>query len=262
MSDPTKIPQLHAYRKFGSMREVARYHLGPLYVKYRQRYLLSQWRNSAHSGFFDWDWKKIPYNRIALINFLRAGKPDGKYLEIGCDENAVFHAIPAVYKVGVDPTRGGTHRMTSDAFFARNNEKFDVVFIDGLHTYEQVRQDVINAMKCLEAGGWVALHDLLPRNWIEEHVPIISLGDWNGDVWKVAFELANTEGVEFKLLKIDRGVGVFRLTSPGAQLSDMRRTLQSTRFSYLFDHIGDLPLVEWQEAFAWIQSCSHQNDRC
>lgn len=31
--------------------------------------------------------------------------------------------------------RGGTHRMTSDAFFATNEEQFDLVFIDGLHHY-------------------------------------------------------------------------------------------------------------------------------
>ena len=39
--------------------------------------------------------------------------------------------------VGVDPLLGGTHRMTSDAFFAANADAFDLIFIDGLH---QVRR--------------------------------------------------------------------------------------------------------------------------
>ena len=55
------------------------------------------------------------------------------YLEIGCADNDLFDAVMAGRKVGVDPLRGGTHRLTSDAFFAGyDGEPFDVVFIDGL----------------------------------------------------------------------------------------------------------------------------------
>ena len=36
-------------------------------------------------------------------------------------------------KIGVDPVSGGNLRMTSDHFFKENKEKFDLIFIDGLH---------------------------------------------------------------------------------------------------------------------------------
>ena len=53
--------------------------------------------------------------------------------------------------------------MTSDEFFELNNEKFDFVFVDGLE-HDQVRRDVENALRCLNPGGYIALHDMLPRN--------------------------------------------------------------------------------------------------
>ena len=43
-----------------------------------------------------------------------------KYLEIGCDQNEVFSQVKIENKIGVDPVSGGTHRMTSDKFFASN----------------------------------------------------------------------------------------------------------------------------------------------
>ncbi|MBP0574550.1 class I SAM-dependent methyltransferase, partial [Mycobacterium tuberculosis] len=89
-------------------------------------------------------------------------------------------------------------RMTSDAFFATNTENFDVVFIDGLHEYAQVRRDVVHALGCLAAGGWIALHDMLPRGWREQHVPRLSRS-WNGDCWKIAVELSHSPDVEFRI---------------------------------------------------------------
>ena len=234
-----------------------RYHLSPLYRHVRQNYLLNKWKKHSFQNSFDWNWKAENYNRIALVNLLRSGKPDGNYLEIGCDENAVFDSVPAKYKVGVDPEKGGTLRMTSDDFFLSNKQKFDVIFIDGLHIYEQVRKDVINSINCINDGGWIALHDMLPRNWIEEHVPIISLGDWNGDVWKVAFELANTDGIDFKLLKIDRGVGVIRMSRPNVKLTDLRKKLDHERFEYLYANLSKLPLASWEEAYDWIKTSRH-----
>ena len=64
----------------------------------------------------------------------------------------------------------------SDDFFKTSKDKFDVIFIDGLHTYDQVRRDVINSIKHLKEGGYIALHDMLPRNWKEQHIPIITGG--------------------------------------------------------------------------------------
>jgi hypothetical protein len=224
-----------------------------LHKRIRQRILLAKWRQNYSPKAFDWDWKRTNFNRIALVNLLCAARPGGDYLEIGCQGNALFDSVPAGRKVGVDPEGGGTHRMTSDAFFRGNTDSFDVVFIDGLHTYEQVRRDVVHAMACLRPGGWIALHDMLPRDWLEEHVPRLTIGVWTGDVWKVAFELASSPGIDFRLVKIDCGVGVFRLTDPRALLVDRRAELERERFAFLYDNLQALPLVDWPEAYRWIR---------
>src|SRR5262245_51679804 len=145
----------------------------PIVLRSRRAFLQAKYKHHAYEKTFDWDWSKISYNRIALVNLLTSKFPDCRYLEIGCEWNSLFHAVSAKTKTGVDPERGGNVRKTSDDFFRTNNEIFDVIFIDGLHTYDQVRRDVINSIKCLGPGGWIAMHDLLPRTWIEEHVPRI-----------------------------------------------------------------------------------------
>jgi len=205
---------------------------------------------------FNWKWEDIHFNRIALVNLLCASKLDGNYLEIGCQGNILFDAVPIINKIGVDPKMGGTHKKFSDDFFKNNTECFDVIFIDGLHVYDQVRRDVINSIKFLKPGGWVAIHDMLPENAISEHVPIISSGPWSGDVWKVAFELASSTGIEFKLIKIDCGVGLFRVVDPKATLNNLGHLLQDKRFQYLHENINQLPLVSWEHAYKWIRDNS------
>ena len=68
-----------------------------------------------------------------LINALIVELGCRTYLEIGCKDNSTFDKVNVERKVGVDPERGGTLRMTSDAFFASDTQKFDIVFVDGLH---------------------------------------------------------------------------------------------------------------------------------
>jgi hypothetical protein len=205
---------------------------------------------------FDWNWERINFNRIALVNLLCASKLDGSYLEIGCQGNNLFNSVPMLSKIGVDPESGGTHRAYSDDFFGANSMYFDVIFIDGLHIYEQARRDVVNAIKFLKPGGWVAIHDVLPDDAVSEHVPIISSGPWCGDVWKVAFELASTSGIDFKVIKIDAGIGLLRVINADAQVTDLGHVLQDKRFQYLYENVGQLPLLEWEEAYKWIRTHS------
>ncbi len=195
------------------------------------------------------------FNRIAVVNLLLNKFEDPADLQIGCASDGLFNSVPVQKKTGVDPSSGGNVRKTSDAFFATNNDRFDVVFIDGLHTYEQVRRDVTNSIKSLNVGGWIALHDMLPRNWIEQHVPPIVSGEvWTGDVWKVAFELKETNGLEFNILKIDHGVGVIKVLDAKAVLTDLRDDLLYKEFSYYYENIDKLPIAEWNDAQEWLRS--------
>ncbi len=221
----------------------------------REAALERRWRANAWAARFDYDWAAIPYNRIALVNLLLSGRPEARYLEIGCAGDELFNAVMAPVKVGVDPVRGGTHRMTSDAFFeSSSGAPFDVIFIDGLHLYDQVRRDLVHALAALKPGGWIAMHDMLPRDWKEEHVPQIQSRGWTGDGWKCAFELAETPDIAFRLIAMDHGVAVLRPTQPGIVLADCRAELAPARFSYLETHRHRLPLVDWDEGLAWVRA--------
>jgi len=224
-------------------------------LKQEQDYKKLQKDHAEHASDveYDWNWKDVNFNRIALINYLlpKVGGYDAQYLEIGCNDNMLFDCVPCANKIGVDPTAGGTHRMTSDDFFAQNDRKFDFIFVDGLHHYEQIHRDAANAMRSLKPGGWIAFHDLLPRNWREHHVPRIQ-DAWTGDGWKVAYELSKTEGVDLRIFHIDHGVGAMRLTDPDAVPVDLSGELAEAPFSYFVDIKDDLPIVKWDEGIAWI----------
>ncbi len=218
--------------------------------------LAKQFSAHADPRKFDWNWREINFNRVALVNYVVSRLPrDASYLEIGCARNVLFDAVPLADKTGVDPVAGGTERMTSDAFFETNAKLFDFVWIDGLHEYQQVHRDLENSLRFMKPGGWIGLHDLLPRHWKEEHMPRISAG-WTGDVWKVAFEIMRTHGLDFRIVFIDHGVGLVKVAPDHAPLADLRDELAEARFGYLYENVSELPLRSWDEAIAWIESFS------
>ena len=93
------------------------------------------------------------YHRWDLIEYLIKKNNYSDYLEIGCDQDQLFSKIKINNKKGVDPVSGGNIRKTSDDFFKVNDEMFDIVFIDGLHTYDQVKKDILNSVDCLKENG-------------------------------------------------------------------------------------------------------------
>jgi hypothetical protein len=227
----------------------------------RSKYVALRYRGhpAASPVTLPWQWNDKP-NRIALVNLLLHDRVAGDYLEIGCDTDVLFNSVAVAHRVGVDPARGGTVRKKSDDFFAGNTKRFDVVWVDGLHTYDQAHRDIVNALAVLKPGGWIGIHDMLPRNWVEAHVPrLIPDGAWSGDVWKVCFELVAATGLEFRIVNIDRGVGVIRATAEQPSVPDLSGKLDAATFSYLADHVGELPVIEWDAAFAWITTSKHQN---
>ena len=176
------------------------------------------------------DWNKILFNRVSFITAATQKFSDCRYLEIGCDDNICFNSIPVINKIGVDPDRGGNIKDTSDNFFKNNKNRFDVIFIDGLHIYEQCRRDVINALKVLDKNGYIFLHDMTPRNWAEENVPRLKNTLWTGDIWKVAIELSKTKGIDFFVINADMGVGVLRKKEENIVYHDDFENLKDLKF--------------------------------
>jgi hypothetical protein len=137
------------------------------------------------------------------------------YLEIGCDGDELFSfsrelGAFTTRMVGVDPARGGTHRMTSDAFFAANTDQyFDLIFIDGLHEADQVFRDIQNALRWLSPNGTILLHDSNPRSYGAAQ-KTDNGGAWNGDTWKAVVSMRLHPHVEVVVLDVDYGVAVMR----------------------------------------------------
>ena len=214
-----------------------------------RKFLKIKYISHSHGKIFNWNWDNESYNRIALVNYLinKTGGLESNYLEIGCQKNTLFHSVSSLNKIGVDPVSGGTHRMTSDEFFDNNKKKFDVIFIDGLHHYEQVKKDTINSLNSLKKNGWIALHDFLPSSWEEQHVPRIS-NDWTGDCWKLALELNKSTGINFKIIKIDRGIGLIRKETNNWNIPDQSKYLKTAQFDIFVKKVDGLPIFTFEEA--------------
>ena len=147
--------------------------------------------------------------RWDLIQFIIDKYEFKTYLEIGCDKDQSFSKIKVNKKVGVDPISGGTIRSTSEQFFKNNNENFDIIFIDGLHHYKQVINDIKNSLHILNNHGFILVHDCLPNSLAQQAVPRYR-GYWNGDVWKSITELRTYNDLDIFTSQIDFGVAVIR----------------------------------------------------
>jgi SAM-dependent methyltransferase len=149
-------------------------------------------------------------DHIQLLNLLVETNSYKSYLEIGCAYDECFNRIVAPNKTGVDPVRGGTIRATSDDFFSTNTSTFDLIFIDGLHHYEQVIKDFENARKCLNPGGTIVLHDCNPSCKEEqEREKVVSA--WTGDVWIAVLYIRGIEDVDIAVGDFDHGCGIVKM---------------------------------------------------
>jgi len=236
-----------------ALKELYWYIRGPLAQELGWSRQLKRSQKGQSTVVFDHDWSQMRNNRISVINRVIAGlKPPVQYLEIGCAFNDCFNSIMAKDKIGVDPVQGGTVRATSDEFFAANTKTFDVIFIDGLHTYEQCRQDAMNAFRCLKKGGFVLFHDMLPRNWREEHIPRVQM-DWTGDVWKVGVELMQSKGLDFRIIEIDNGVGVAKKIEDDVSYHEAHGSLVKATFDDYVNIRPKLPIYSYSDSFDWFE---------
>lgn len=141
----------------------------------------------------------VYYDVLNVLHHLLAPQA---YLEIGVWKGASL-ALSSSRTIGVDPEPmleqdvAGTkpwlklYRMTSDAFFheCRRDEvlegaDLELVFIDGMHHFENVLRDVANAERWSSPHGLIAVHDVLPGavDWaLREPVNL----SWTGDVWRI-----------------------------------------------------------------------------
>jgi hypothetical protein len=151
--------------------------------------------------------------RHDLLNALLRQFPAPRYLEIGVHKAETFRFINSAERVAVDPmfmfdteaADFGEPRPTyfpcaSDQYFEQHvdvTRPFDVVFIDGLHTFEQTFRDFTNALNCTSASAFIVLDDIGPSDFVEaapmelyhkiQPVYAPTTTGWMGDVFKMMF---------------------------------------------------------------------------
>jgi hypothetical protein len=158
--------------------------------------------------------------RTEIINKLIQSRGYKFYLEIGCENpNNNFNKIKCEIKESVDPylecppyltlkkfqrfAQLVTYKMTSDQFFEQNRNKYDIIFLDGLHFEDQAALDIVNGMKCLNKEGLIVVHDCLPPKEKFQNEKRTTL-KWNGSVWKAVASL-NQLDVLFHVIDTDYG---------------------------------------------------------
>ena len=146
-------------------------------------------------------------SRMQIVQEIINIKKFDSYLEIGTFNDELFSFIKCKKKIGIDPFSGGTHRMTSDEYFKKFKDKFDLIFIDGLHHYNQVEKDIYNSLKILNDNGILLMHDCLPQSLSAQAIPRTETV-WNGDVWKVFVKMRTDPNLDCYTCCADHGIGV------------------------------------------------------
>lgn len=147
-----------------------------------------------------------------------------EYLEIGVWTGDTFKHINSRNKDGVDPGQYCecsfvNYKMTSDEFFFTHcKKKYDIIFIDGLHTAYQVSKDIKNSISFLNGGGFIILDDVYPHcEYEQEALNLRKSGPQAGDVWKSVYNIlddliAMSEKMYF-VENTERGSLIFKIKS-------------------------------------------------
>ncbi|SDD22550.1 hypothetical protein SAMN05421538_101151 [Paracoccus isoporae] len=149
-------------------------------------------------------WKKA--SGMHYIKFLRSVHEKllfDLYFEIGtCNGHSLYPsrsrtvAVDPYFRVkdnaiGVKPElhvfQCGSDEFFERDFLKRNDMKISFGFLDGMHLFEYLLRDFINAERNCREGAVLALHDCCPYNFTIQtrdlnHLPRDA---WTGDVWKL-----------------------------------------------------------------------------
>ena len=146
------------------------------------------------------------------LNALAEINSASKYLEVGVSRGATFTRVNVPYKVAVDPRfrfnvrdyanrQTIFHEVTSDCFFSKlasDHGQFDLIYLDGLHTFHQTFRDFCASLRYSHANTIWLIDDTHPSGllaanpnplvtkWLQRLFRI-KTGDWMGDVFKVIF---------------------------------------------------------------------------
>lgn len=195
-------------------------------------------------------------NRTDIINKLIAKFDLNDYLEIGVRAtNGNFDYINCEFKDGVDPRKNLDieYNVTSDEFFENHIKKqYDIVFVDGMHTKEQVYLDVLNTIKHLKPNGFIVVHDCKPATeWHTRSYErfLSEKGGWNGDVYKGFIKL-KYELKEWHCFTVDEnhGCGIITQHEFNTEFKPLDKEYTDITWDYFVENQKELlDLISWDE---------------
>lgn len=189
-------------------------------------------------------------NRLDIINYLAKINDAQNYLEIGVRDGLTFSQVNIPNKIGVDPDpkSKATLFLKSDIFFNQNQQKFDIIFIDGLHHAEQVEKDINNSLQVLNPNGYIVCHDMLPTSKKMQRIPQRTV-EWTGDCWKAWVKLrTQRKDLSMYLVNIDYGCGIIFYGSQN--LIRVRKRLKFKNLQkYKYDWMNIITLEEFYRIF-------------
>ncbi len=194
----------------------------------------------------NYNWQLFP-TRTKIIQEIINHRNYKSYLEVGCDNDENFSKIQIANKIGIDPLKGGTLRMTSDEFFIKNDQSFDIIFLDGLHTYEQTIKDIDNGLKFLNTNGVIIIHDCLPKKIWNQIVPRL-YGHWNGDVWKAIVHSRTYDHADTYTCIADHGLGVIFKRENRNKLDIKQTNFKKLKFAdYYKNHHQYMNVIKYED---------------
>ena len=184
------------------------------------------------------------------------------YLEIGLNRGKTFESVRAEVREAVDPfpeiqldrlpDNCRVFTETSDIFFEKDHGRpsYDLVFVDGLHTWQQTHRDILNSF-IRSPKAIILVDDVVPSDAIsavpdfEESLALRSTRkdssvEWCGDVFKSIEAITRTQP----------NIKVTTLISPGYPQTMM--WLDLPQDGVLSDSQSDRGLdnlMEFEEAF-------------
>lgn len=146
---------------------------------------------------------------VRRIEKIRAINAASQYLEIGVEYGTTFLSVEMPRKDAVDPefkfdtaahasSEVRFFHQTSDAFWTSEypRDRYDIIMLDGLHTFEQTFRDLICSMRYSHQGTVWLIDDTLPsdvfsaipdkdRSLAARKRMNIPGYPWHGDVFKL-----------------------------------------------------------------------------
>lgn len=114
---------------------------------------------------------------VRRIRFLKELTNAQNYLEIGVQKGDTFFELDFEHKTGVDPKflfDASSYRTnsieleecTSDHYFQRciSHRLFDIIFLDGMHTYDQTFRDFLNSLSRSHPRTFFLIDDTIPSD--------------------------------------------------------------------------------------------------